>query len=192
MTLRKDFTAGEQYAIKQALEPFEQAAAKARQQAGTSADGKAGGRGKKNLTLQKGKVFRHAREVSHRSAKAAGTSAATLAKITAVMESGFPDLVEKMQGRGARGAGEADRREAPPESRPIGAQLAFIRLLPIVCEQCGTDFTPRRRRRDGRFCRPACRARWHQAQCEAVLAELAAVLARAAVLVDALREGREH
>ncbi len=91
-TQRKDFTAGEQYAIKKALEPLEQAAAKARQKAGQ----KAGGRGKKKLggNLPPSKEAKKART---RAAKAAGTSAATLAKITAVMESGFADLAKKMR-----------------------------------------------------------------------------------------------
>jgi hypothetical protein len=57
----------------------------------------------------------------------------------------------------------------------------------MTCEQCGTNFEPRRRRRDARFCRSSCRARWHAARRTALFAELEGTLARAAVIVRELR-----
>ncbi len=60
----------------------------------------------------------------------------------------------------------------------------------LDCQQCGAPFTPRRRRRDARFCKPACRARWHAERRAARLVELEHTLARAATLVRELREGR--
>lgn len=46
---------------------------------------------------------------------------------------------------------------------------------------------PRRQRKDARFCRPSCRAAWHQAQRTAALDELATIIARATVLVIELK-----
>jgi hypothetical protein len=61
----------------------------------------------------------------------------------------------------------------------------------MTCEQCGSTFEPRRRRKDGRFCRAQCRARWHQARRAAALRELAILLANAARVVAELRKGEE-
>jgi hypothetical protein len=63
---------------------------------------------------------------------------------------------------------------------------------PLVCPHCGSSFIPRRRRRDVRFCRPACRARWHAKRRAAMLAELEQSLDRAAALVRELRARRER
>ena len=56
----------------------------------------------------------------------------------------------------------------------------------LTCEQCGTEFVPRRRKKDNRFCRPACRAAWHGARKAALRAELAKALARANQIVHEL------
>lgn len=61
-----------------------------------------------------------------------------------------------------------------------------------LAAHCGGAFSPRRRRRDARFCKPTCRAKWHTAQRAAVLVELEDAIARAAVLVRELREGRDR
>ncbi len=62
----------------------------------------------------------------------------------------------------------------------------------MVCQQCGTDFTPRRRRKDVRFCSARCRTAWHPAHRRRLLGELAVALDRAAALVSELREGEER
>ncbi len=58
---------------------------------------------------------------------------------------------------------------------------------PITCSHCGASFTPRRLRKDVRFCQPACRAAWHNARRAALFDELKEALSRAAVIVAALR-----
>jgi hypothetical protein len=60
----------------------------------------------------------------------------------------------------------------------------------MTCEHCGTEFAPRRRRKDTRFCRTGCRAAWHAAQRAARLGELERLLAQAVALVRELQEGR--
>jgi hypothetical protein len=49
----------------------------------------------------------------------------------------------------------------------------------MTCAECGTDFEPKRHRRDARFCRPACRTRWHAARRDDALVEIEGMLAAA-------------
>jgi hypothetical protein len=60
---------------------------------------------------------------------------------------------------------------------------------PMKCAQCGNPFTPRRRRLDSRFCQGRCRAAWHQAKRTALFTELETTIARAAALLQELRDG---
>ena len=56
-----------------------------------------------------------------------------------------------------------------------------------TCLQCGERFALRPRGRNAKFCKPACRAKWHAAERARRLAELEQIVARAAVLVRELR-----
>jgi len=56
-----------------------------------------------------------------------------------------------------------------------------------VCAHCGVEFTPKRQRRDTRFCRATCRARWHASRRERLLREIGDALAVAASALGELR-----
>jgi N6-adenosine-specific RNA methylase IME4/ParB-like chromosome segregation protein Spo0J len=89
-TERKDWTPLERLAMAKRLEPYEKNEAAQRQATGKSADGTAGGRGRKkapekNLTGSSRKVSsRHKREAKSRTTKAVGVDRRTLEKIEVV------------------------------------------------------------------------------------------------------------
>jgi N6-adenosine-specific RNA methylase IME4/ParB-like chromosome segregation protein Spo0J len=104
-THRKDFTWSEAVAIKRAVEPLEQVAAKERQRAGKGEDG-SGGRGRKKPSGKLPKGF--SGRAADKAAKAAGKKRRSLEKAEAVVKAAeadpkrYADLVERLDEDGAR------------------------------------------------------------------------------------------
>ncbi len=83
---------------------------------------------------------------------------------------------------------EAPRGRPRDETR-LASVITLIRVM--TCTQCGTEFTPRRRRRDARFCSGKCRAGWHARRKAAVLDELTDLLGRIGEILRELRNVSE-
>jgi hypothetical protein len=106
-TCRKDFTPSEALSVGAALEALEGRLARQQQQTGKSADGKAGGRGrKKKPSGESPEGLRSKRETSAKAAKAVGMSRSKYEKAKAVKKAAeedperMGDLVEQMDRTG--------------------------------------------------------------------------------------------
>jgi len=80
------------------------------------------------------------------------------------------------------------------ETRESGLDTVITMMGPVpgevvTCQQCGEEFVVKPRSHGVRFCRAACRARWHVVQRERSLQALTDALATATALVNELRQG---
>ena len=83
------------------------------------------------------------------------------------------------------------RRVSPLAEHPPVSVCTLASSLPelgqLRCLHCAALFSPRRRRRDVKFCKPTCRAAWHRTQRERLQADLAGALTRAVAILGELR-----
>jgi site-specific DNA-methyltransferase (adenine-specific) len=112
---RRHLTADQRTAIAAEAKPWFAKEAKARQQTGKSADGKAGGRGKKTLPPIGSKVSRNGRTASANAAKSDGTSGRQVDRADRVKREA-PDLFEEVKA-GKLKLSQAEKQRADREKK---------------------------------------------------------------------------
>ena len=170
---RLDLAPSEAVGVGMAVEELAGEEARRRQHSGKSADGKAGGRGRKNLGPKLSPGFSTNGRASVVAAKAAGMSRSTYEKAKAILESGDTNLIgsdgpnrqgfRAAQGVAATASGGSTGEHSvslPPEFRIEYCDMQGIEIGADSVDLILTDFRTTGNRCLSTACSPTGAARW--------------------------------